>query len=73
VELVHAVRAWRAEGLACYFTIDAGPNVHVLTLPEAVDEVARRLAKVRCVERVIHCASGEGAHLVEEPRTDSGT
>ncbi|RLE09431.1 diphosphomevalonate decarboxylase, partial [Candidatus Aerophobetes bacterium] len=29
MEIIHAVQAWREEGLECYFTIDAGPNVKV--------------------------------------------
>ena len=30
LELLHAIRAWRRGGLACFFTLDAGPNVHVI-------------------------------------------
>jgi diphosphomevalonate decarboxylase len=36
--VIHAVRNWRAEGLQAYFTIDAGPNVHVICA--AVDRAA---------------------------------
>ena len=28
--IMHAVQAWRAEGMPVCYTIDAGPNVHVL-------------------------------------------
>ena len=30
MELLKQVRAWRAEGLEVYFTLDAGPNVHLI-------------------------------------------
>jgi len=33
----------REKGLECYFTIDAGPNVHVLCRPETVEEVEKML------------------------------
>ena len=58
LELIHAVQAWRAEGAPCYFTIDAGPNVHVLTLPETAEEIQTRLKAMSCVSRVIACAPG---------------
>ena len=39
-----AVQQWRSEdGLAAYFTIDAGPNVHVLCEPPDVARGHRRL------------------------------
>lgn len=43
VAIIHAVPAWRAEGLPVCFTIDAGPNVHCLTLSAHAAEVERRL------------------------------
>ncbi|MCS6909950.1 MAG: diphosphomevalonate decarboxylase, partial [Anaerolineales bacterium] len=41
--VMKSVRAWRTEGLPVCFTIDAGPNVHCLTLAECAEEVKRRL------------------------------
>ena len=60
LELMQAVWAWRDEGAPCYFTIDAGPNVHVLTLPEAAQEIQTRLKAMSCVEQVIACGPGPG-------------
>ena len=34
VELIHAVRALRSRGLGVFFTIDAGPQVKVVCLPQ---------------------------------------
>lgn len=72
VALLHSVRRWRGEGLACYFTIDAGPNVHVLTLPESAGEVAGRLAAAPDVLEVIACAPGEGARLIDASQQRRG-
>ena len=30
VHIMNAVREWRKKGVAAYFTIDAGPNVHII-------------------------------------------
>lgn len=30
IELIQAVHQWREDGMAVYFTIDAGPNVHLI-------------------------------------------
>lgn len=58
LEVIHAVQAWRAEGAPCYFTIDAGPNVHVLTPAAAAEEIKTRLKAMSCVRQVIACGPG---------------
>ncbi|GAB4412348.1 MAG: diphosphomevalonate decarboxylase [Anaerolineales bacterium] len=64
VELIRQVWQWRAEGLPCYFTIDAGPNVHILTLPEAVPHVAARLQALPYVRLIIPCGPGSAPRLI---------
>jgi diphosphomevalonate decarboxylase len=64
--VVEAVRAWRREGLPAYFTIDAGPNVHILTLPGHLPAVRARLAEIPAVKEVIVCGPGSGATLLSE-------
>ncbi len=59
-----AVRKWRAEGLAAYFTIDAGPNVHVLCEEAESPEIERRLQSVSGVRRVLHNRPGPGPHVI---------
>ncbi len=66
VRLLHQVRLWREGGVPVYFTIDAGPNVHLLTLPPQVEEVRRRLEGTEGVGEVIICRPGQGAALTEE-------
>ena len=61
VECVHAVWALRREGAHAYITIDAGPQVKVLTTPEDAPRVVVALEAVRGVERVISCPPGAGA------------
>lgn len=42
---MEAVKELRQEGFACYFTMDAGPNVKVLCLEKDLAQLAERLGK----------------------------
>jgi len=65
VEVLRAVRRLRAGGVPACFTIDAGPHVKVLTLPEAEGEVTRAMSELPGVLRTISARPGGGARLVE--------
>ncbi len=62
--LMKIIPIWRAEGLPVFYTLDAGPNVHVLCPSEAAVQVAARLAAFPGVERVLSAQAGGPAHLV---------
>lgn len=62
--IIHAVRDWRDQGLESYFTIDAGPNVHVICAEADSAEVARRLDALPEVQFTIANSAGQGARLV---------
>lgn len=66
VRVMKEVRNWRKGGRSVYFTIDAGPNLHLLTLPSCVEEIERALGEVEGVKEVIVCRPGRGARLMEE-------
>lgn len=66
VAVMGKVRSLREQGgIPCAFTIDAGPNVHVIALPEAAPEVRRELEAVPGVEEVLFCTTGGGPRLLE--------
>lgn len=54
VELLHRVRALRAEGIEAYATIDAGPHVKVICAPADAARVAERLGPVAVRTIVAH-------------------
>ncbi len=66
VEIIERIRAYRAEqGVPVYFTLDAGPNVHVL-YPHSVDLEVKRFIeeelKPYCTDgMIIHDKVGHGA------------
>jgi len=65
LRIMLAVRAWRESGLAVYFTIDAGPNVHLLCEESIAGEVGRRLQAVPGVIRVLQNCPGPGPRLLD--------
>lgn len=66
VEVMHAVMAWREEGLESYFTMDAGPQVKVMCLEKDAPELQKRLKELEGVKDVIECRPGSGAQITEE-------
>jgi diphosphomevalonate decarboxylase len=63
LEIIHAVRAWRDAGVQSYFTIDAGPNVHVICNAADHAEVAWRLGTLPDVQFTIVNRAGPGARV----------
>jgi diphosphomevalonate decarboxylase len=66
VAVIHAVWQWRAEGLPCFFTIDAGPNVKVFAPADQAAEMERRLSAVTGVTGVRRSGPGGGVALVDQ-------
>lgn len=67
LEVLHAVRRWREEdGLPVYFTIDAGPNVHLLCEPTFERELVKRLQTLSSIRTVITSGPGEGAEVIDQ-------
>ena len=64
VEIFNAVRAWRGGGLTAAYTVDAGPNVHVLCERANATEVERRLRELPGVGDVLVAGAGGPARIV---------
>lgn len=63
LQVIHAVRSLRAEGLVGYFTMDAGPHVKVLVRREQAQALTERLGAVSGVKRVMRCGVGPDASI----------
>ena len=61
---MRAVLELRASGIPVYFTIDAGPQVKALCLPEHAETVANALGRVIGVHETRISALGRGAQLL---------
>jgi diphosphomevalonate decarboxylase len=60
VDCLCLIRSLRADGLPVFFTIDAGPQVKAICLPEAVDAVEAALIAAQGVRHVIRTRLGPG-------------
>jgi diphosphomevalonate decarboxylase len=69
VAVIQAVRAWRQEGLGAWFTMDAGPNVHVFCEAADAADVEASLRSVPGVEDVLASGPGAGVQLAEDVLT----
>ena len=71
MNVLKAVRSWRSAGLPAAYTVDAGPNVHILCPVEHSREVEKRLRGLNGVHDVLVAKAGGPATLVraEDART----
>jgi diphosphomevalonate decarboxylase len=65
LDLMLRIPAWRAEGLACCFTLDAGPNVHILCPQACAAEIQTRLSAFPGVRQVLTARPGGPARLID--------
>jgi diphosphomevalonate decarboxylase len=66
LECMHAVRQLREQGTGVFFTIDAGPQLKAVCLPEHTERVRDALASMRGVQDVMVSGLGSGARLVDD-------
>ena len=65
LDVMRHVPTWRQAGLPVAYTIDAGPNVHVLTLETSTAEVVARLSQLEGIQQVLTASPGGPATLLE--------
>ena len=76
LEVMNCVRQWRTEGVPVCYTVDAGPNVHVICLGPESHVIEKRLREIAGVENVLVARAGGPAKIVEQnsrPRKSIGT
>jgi diphosphomevalonate decarboxylase len=56
----------RLEGILAYAGTDAGPNVHVFTLPIYSSKVIESIQQIPGINSVIQCRPGEGSRSIHE-------
>jgi diphosphomevalonate decarboxylase len=65
LRVMHAVHAMREDGIPAFFTMDAGPQVKVLTAGSELAMVCERLAALPGVVRVLQARPGKGVEMVQ--------
>lgn len=64
LRVMHEIISWREAGLEVYFTIDAGPNVHVICQGNDAAKIEKKLLEITGVEKVIVNQVANGAHIL---------
>lgn len=64
--VMQSVRDWRSEGVEVCYTVDAGPNIHIICTDQFAEEVERRLITLDDVQELIHAEPGRAARLIQK-------
>lgn len=64
VAIMDAVREWRAGGLPVCYTVDAGPNIHVICPREYIGETEKNLRELPGVKDVLVAGVGGPARII---------
>ena len=65
LEVMDQIRVWRAEGTPVCYTLDAGPNVHVICPESEAQIIDKRLREIPGVQNVLLARAGGGAQIVK--------
>jgi diphosphomevalonate decarboxylase len=68
LEVMSCVRAWRADGIPVCYTVDAGPNVHVICPETEAQRVEKHLREIGGVNNVLIARAGGPARIVDNSR-----
>jgi diphosphomevalonate decarboxylase len=63
--VIQAVVEWRKSGLPVCYTIDAGPNVHVICPESQEMQISERLGRIPGVEEVLIAHPGGSTRIVD--------
>lgn len=66
VEVFQKLLKIRDNGIYAFFTVDAGPHVHVVCQAKDVEPVRAALGELSGIKTIIECGIGEGTRVIEE-------
>lgn len=66
VEVFQKLLKIRDNGIYAFFTVDAGPHVHVVCQAKDVEPVKAALGELSGIKTIIECGIGEGTRVIEE-------
>ena len=69
LQLIKLLPTWRNGGLPVYFTLDAGPNPHLITEQKYQSKLFKQLRHFKFIQQLIVNRVGEGAKLIPNPRS----
>jgi diphosphomevalonate decarboxylase len=63
-EIMDAVAGWRKNGISVYFTIDAGPNVHLICEGKDEQRAIKAIQGMKGIKEIIVNKPSRGAHVL---------
>jgi len=66
LSVMKLIPQWRESGLAVCYTLDAGPNVHVICQADAAVEAQNRLEAIPGVKKILKASPGGAARIVKD-------
>ncbi|MBN1309905.1 MAG: diphosphomevalonate decarboxylase [Anaerolineae bacterium] len=66
IRVMQAVQSWRAGGIPAAFTIDAGPNVHVISTTGWKDKLVGLLNELEGIQDILPTTVGGPAQIINE-------
>jgi diphosphomevalonate decarboxylase len=64
IRVMDAVRKWRKSGVPVFYTVDAGPNIHVICPRKYIGETEKNLRELPGVQKVLVAGVGGPAQIV---------
>jgi len=65
LDVMNCVRQWRMDGIPVCYTVDAGPNVHVICPETEAHIIDKKLREMKGIENVLVARPGGPAKIVE--------
>jgi len=69
ITVMKSVREWRKSGIPVCYTVDAGPNIHVICPREQAESVDRSLRELPGVQKVLVAGVGGPARIVPDNKS----
>jgi diphosphomevalonate decarboxylase len=66
VEVFQKLLKLRESGVGAFFTVDAGPHVHVVCQGKDAENVKSVLEELSGIKAIIECGIGDGAKVINE-------
>ncbi len=63
ISIMKSVKSWRESGIPVCYTLDAGPNVHVITTSAYADKIISNLTEISNIKKIFRSTVGGKAQL----------
>lgn len=66
IAVMKEIKKLREEGISTYFTIDAGPNIHILCLKKDFPEIVKRINHLSIASEIIPNTVSKGTYIIPD-------